>query len=189
MTTKQLTENEKLLAEENYDLVEKITWYWVRKGNVLSYDDVYDVCISSLLKAVRKYDPATGYKFITFYYTIVERNIYRALRDKNCQKRKGEINKVSIETKIKDSDGDIAVIDTFSVEDNYDFLDQDLINSVWPYLNEREEYCIYEHFYKKRLQSEIALDIGTSQVHVSRIIRKGLNKLKYRIEKQEEILV
>jgi RNA polymerase sigma factor (sigma-70 family) len=183
-----LTDQQNDLINEHFELAKKLTFHWAKKGKVLSYDDVYDVCISSLVKAAKKYKPNDECKFTTFYYLITQRNIYRALRDKGYKKREGDLNKISIESKVKNSSGELTVIDSFFTEDEYNFIDQSIIESVWCYLNEREEYCIYNQFYKRRKQSDIAEDLGISQVQVSRIVKKGLDKMKYRIKRQEVLV-
>ena len=44
-------------------------------------------------------------------------------------------------------------------------------------LPERERKVVYLRFFKGRTQSEIAAEVGVSQVHVSRILRETLHRL------------
>lgn len=53
-------------------------------------------------------------------------------------------------------------------------------------LPERERRIVYLRFYEDRSQSEIAAEVGTSQVHVSRLLRSSLRKLAQRAQELSE---
>jgi RNA polymerase sigma-B factor len=52
-------------------------------------------------------------------------------------------------------------------------------------LPERERKVVYLRFFEGRTQSEIAAEVGVSQVHISRIIRDTLNRLGDRLTEAE----
>ncbi len=53
-------------------------------------------------------------------------------------------------------------------------------------LPEREQRIIYLRFYEEMSQQEIADIVGTSQVHVSRLIRAAVSKMRSRIEIEDD---
>lgn len=59
-----------------------------------------------------------------------------------------------------------------------DFDTNMYIEHLLSVISERERYVIEEIFYNNRSQTQIASQIGVSQVHVGRIMRKALKKMK-----------
>jgi RNA polymerase sigma-B factor len=53
-------------------------------------------------------------------------------------------------------------------------------------LPERERQILYLRFYEGRTQSEIASEVGISQVHVSRLLRASLDRLQGRLADEDE---
>ena len=57
-------------------------------------------------------------------------------------------------------------------------LDRDLVGKLLEHLPARERKVIYLRFYEEQSQAQIAEHIGTSQVHVGRILAASLEKLR-----------
>ena len=53
-------------------------------------------------------------------------------------------------------------------------------------LPERERRVLYLRFFRDMTQSEIADEIGVSQMHVSRILRQSLDRLRAGSEDEKE---
>jgi RNA polymerase sigma-B factor len=53
-------------------------------------------------------------------------------------------------------------------------------------LNERERLILHLRFVKGLTQSQIAQQVGISQMHVSRLIRRALEKIRDEIASEEE---
>ena len=51
-------------------------------------------------------------------------------------------------------------------------------------LDERERTVLHLRFFEGLTQTQIAVEIGVSQMHVSRLIRKALEKLESEIEEE-----
>jgi RNA polymerase sigma-B factor len=62
--------------------------------------------------------------------------------------------------------------------------DRDLLTFGLKALDERERRIIHLRFFEGLTQSQIALEIGISQMHVSRLIRRALEKMREEIEEQ-----
>jgi RNA polymerase sigma-B factor len=59
------------------------------------------------------------------------------------------------------------------------------LDSALPYLDDRERLVLHLRFVEDLTQSQIAAQIGHSQMHVSRILRRALARIRDRIREQE----
>lgn len=90
---------------------------------------------------------------------------------------------VSIYGKIKD-DGNKPIEFVDTLEDGFneeDLTDKMLLKDLISGLDERERKLIVLRYYSDRTQSEIAKELGVSQVQVSRLENKIVEKLKKKI--------
>jgi len=89
---------------------------------------------------------------------------------------------LSIYDKFDDEDDSQELIDKIP---NYDseekMIDKIHITSIIEGLNDREKKIIFLRFYRDRTQSEIAESLGVSQVQISRLENKILDKLRLKI--------
>jgi RNA polymerase sporulation-specific sigma factor len=92
-------------------------------------------------------------------------------------------NPVSIyEPAFDDDNSKTLLIDTMSENDDNDMIDSILLKEMIQRLNPKERQLIMLRFYSDKTQMEIADILGVSQVQVSRLITKTLNKLKKAVE-------
>ncbi len=87
-------------------------------------------------------------------------------------------NKYPISLYEKSSDDDITLIDKIAVNDGEQEFDKLMISELIEKLPEREKKLIILRYYRDKTQSEIASELGVSQVQVSRLEGKILEKLK-----------
>ena len=71
-----------------------------------------------------------------------------------------------------------TLLDTLKDDGGSQVIDQLLIKELLEKLSERERQIILLRFFRDKTQSEIAQIIGVSQVQVSRLLGKTLEKLK-----------
>jgi RNA polymerase sigma-B factor len=70
---------------------------------------------------------------------------------------------------------------------NFDLVDDRLaMESVLPSLDEREREVLRLRFVEELPQTEIALRVGCSQMHISRLLRRSLDKLREEAERMPE---
>lgn len=70
-----------------------------------------------------------------------------------------------------------------SVDESYELVeDRAVLHEVLPGLGERERRVLKLRFVDELTQSEIAAEIGCSQMHISRILRRTLEELRRRTE-------
>jgi RNA polymerase sigma-B factor len=60
------------------------------------------------------------------------------------------------------------------------------LDAALPYLEERERLVLRMRFVDDMTQSQIAERVGHSQMHVSRILRRALAKIREQISEQEQ---
>ena len=88
---------------------------------------------------------------------------------------------------IDDADGGgLEPIDSLSgEEDGYEATENRAVLAAgFQALDERERTVLHLRFFEGLTQTQIAVEIGVSQMHVSRLIRKALEKLESEIEEE-----
>jgi RNA polymerase sigma-B factor len=87
-----------------------------------------------------------------------------------------------------DDQGDADLLDTLGAdEQGYDAVDDSsLVLSGLDVLDERERRIVELRFFDGLTQSQIAAEIGISQMHVSRLLRRALETMRGRIETSPE---
>ncbi len=77
---------------------------------------------------------------------------------------------------------ELSVIDTVSDDDKYEkIIDIMAVKDAASLLPDREQSIIYMRYYQNKTQSEVARKMGISQVQVSRLEKKILEKLRQEI--------
>jgi RNA polymerase sigma-B factor len=84
-----------------------------------------------------------------------------------------------------DDDGETDLMAVVGHEEkNYSLIeDKDFIDRVMATLNDEERRVIHERFYKGRSQREISEEIGVSQMYISRMERRILERFKRYLKK------
>lgn len=75
-------------------------------------------------------------------------------------------------------DGKAELLDTLAVEDDNSMIDRLMVSELLSRLEEREKKIIQLRFFDDKTQGEIAKIIGISQVQVSRLLVRTLEKLR-----------
>jgi RNA polymerase sigma-B factor len=83
-----------------------------------------------------------------------------------------------------DGDGSRVLGDTLSSkEQGYDYVEiGQAIGPAFRILPEREQRIVYMRFFEDLTQSEIAAQIGISQMHVSRLLRRAIERLSAAVD-------
>jgi RNA polymerase sporulation-specific sigma factor len=81
-----------------------------------------------------------------------------------------------------DENSKTLLIDTMSEHDDNTMIDSILLKEMIQKLDPKERQIIMLRYYSDKTQMEIAEVLGVSQVQVSRLITKTLNKLKQSVE-------
>lgn len=96
-------------------------------------------------------------------------------------------NSQSLDTKLDSSneESEISLIDLIGEEDKHFLIveNKDFINKSIDKLNELEKQIIINRYFNSKTQSEIAKELNISQMTVSRIEKKSLEKLRIELNK------
>ena len=182
-------EARRLLIEHNMRLVAHV----VKKYQYTDYDteDLLSVGTIGLIKAVSTFKPDRGSKLATYAAKCVENEILMLLRSHKKYSRE-----VSLYEPIGvDKDGEsISLVDVIQME-NEDvlekmILDQDVRELYQAYrvcLNDNEKQVVRMRYGlfggKEYTQREIAQAMGLSRSYISRIEKRGLEKIRKEMRK------
>ncbi len=88
-----------------------------------------------------------------------------------------------------DEDGEVDPLESLgSIEHEYEVAeDRAVLAPGFQVLDERERKILHLRFFSGLTQSQIAAEIGISQMHVSRLIRRSLEKIREEIAEESEV--
>ena len=99
-------------------------------------------------------------------------------------------NSVSLSTGgASDEDGELDPLESLgTIEHEYEVSeDRAVLAPGFKVLDERERKILHLRFFSGLTQSQIAAEIGISQMHVSRLIRRSLEKIREEIAEESEV--
>lgn len=219
------------IVNEYLYLAEIIAKKFINRG--VDYEDLYQVASIALIKAVERFNPEKGVKFVSFATPTIVGEIKRFFRDKasviriprriyeeykkvnyardNLTQKLGrppridEIAKhlnISEETVIEIIESNNAYnIQSFDqniyTDENFEFHEaigeedstfervenRDFLVKSLNKFNETERDFINMRYFNSKTQKEIAEKLGVSQMYVSRLEKKVLNKFRTILEK------
>jgi RNA polymerase sigma-B factor len=207
-------------------LAEIISRKFLNRG--VDYEDLYQVACVALIKAVERFSPEKGFKFVSFATPTIIGEIKRYFRDKSStiriprriyevyQKvnlardqltqelhRVPRADEIAAYLKIREetvheimeswntynmqsldqnvyNDDDLELHETIGDEDatferieNRDFLEKSLDK-----FNDAEKEFIRMRYFSRKTQKEIADKLGVSQMYISRLERKVLDRFR-----------
>ncbi|HEU6444969.1 MAG TPA: SigB/SigF/SigG family RNA polymerase sigma factor [Gaiellaceae bacterium] len=88
-----------------------------------------------------------------------------------------------------DEDGELDPLESLgTIEHEYEVSeDRALLAPGFKVLDERERKILHLRFFSGLTQSQIAAEVGISQMHVSRLIRRSLEKMRDEIAEESEV--
>jgi RNA polymerase sigma-B factor len=88
----------------------------------------------------------------------------------------------------QDEDGELDPLESLGAEEPQYEVSEDraMLAPGFRVLDERERKILHLRFFKGLTQSQIAQQVGISQMHVSRLIRRALEKIRAEIATEEE---
>ena len=163
------------LVTENTGLIWSIARRYFGRG--VEPDDLFQLGCVGFLKAVEGFDTAYGTQFSTYAVPKIAGEIRRFLRDDGAVKVSRSIKERAAAIK-KTREG-------FSLEDvlctdgmEEKLLEKLALREALRHLGEKERLVIQLRYYHSLTQQRVAELIGVSQVQVSRIEKKALERLR-----------
>ncbi len=215
------------LIVANLNLVYFLAGRFAGRGE--PFDDLVQVGMIGLLKAIDRYEPERGFEFATFATPTIVGEIKRYFRDKGwsirvprrlqelvlgvnaanerlamrfgrhptiaelateLNAREDEIveamdlaqssTPLSLEAEMHDDDSGARLADRIASEDD-DFAvleNRERVTSALRMLGGRERAVLELRYYESMSQAEVAKHLGVSQMHVSRIQSRALDRLR-----------
>ena len=216
------------LVEEHVGLAEYLARRFADRGE--SFDDLRQVALVGLLKAVERFEPDRGLRFSTFATPTIVGELKRHFRDRGwavrvprrvqelhlqlvkvvstlsqelgCSPTAEEIARrtgtrvedvleameaggvyrlASLDAALASEEGSSLDLSARLGEDEVEFEGVELreeLSSLLGRLPSRERRIVFLRFFEGLTQSEIATEIGISQMHVSRLLSKSLDTLR-----------
>jgi RNA polymerase sigma-B factor len=96
---------------------------------------------------------------------------------------------VSLSTGASDEEGELDPLESLGSEEHEYSVSEDraVLAPGFKVLDERERRILHLRFFRGLTQSQIADQIGISQMHVSRLIRRSLEKIRAEIAEANEV--
>ena len=186
LTKKDINARNKLV-EANLKFVANIARNY--RGLGLSYSDLIQEGNAGLFKAVDKFDPDKGYKFISYAVNWIRQSILEALNKKNSLKS-AELPNETCDDVIDDKK-DLTINDIFLDDVYLDLSDDerrrekdicDVAKFLLTGLTSREKYivCQYNGINEKKPKTleEIGNNLGITKERVRQINEKAMKKLR-----------
>jgi RNA polymerase sigma-B factor len=153
-------------------------------------DDLIQVGYVGLMQAIDRFDPGRGTPFLAFAVPTILGEMRRYLRDGAPTVRvprhlgadgggRGDVV-VSLDDEKAGRGSDLSLRDTLGADDAEMTRSEDraTIVQILRSLSPRERIVLYLRFYEGLPQSEVARRMGVSQMHVSRLEHRALEKVK-----------
>jgi RNA polymerase sigma-B factor len=173
------------LIQQYLPLVRRLAWKHVGHGEQL--DDLVQVGSIGLIKAIDRFQLERGVDLATYAIPTIEGEIKRHLRDRAWPiriPRRLQERDPTLRARVAEVvDGANGEFDRDSaLERGYELgEDRILLRRGFHVLDDRERLLLRLAYFEGLSQARIAARVGISQIHVSRLTRRALAKLRAEI--------
>ena len=180
-------EAREILVQENTGLVWSIVRRYMGRGT--DSEDLFQIGIMGLIKAIDKFDLSYQVKFSTYAVPMIAGEIRRFLRDDGIVKVSRTLKENSWKIR-RESDlfrqrngSEISLLDRLQVENTRteELLNRVMLEQLLAQLPEKERRLIIMRYLQDCSQTEVARMMGVSQVQVSRLEKKILKQMRERL--------
>lgn len=149
-------------------------------------EEWFDVGVIGLIKGIKGYNPDYGLAVSTFACRCIKNEILLEIRKNNSNKRKVNMNCVSLEKEIYNNGTTEPILLKDQIPSKYDLeqevIKNDVMENLLNNLNDKERYVLLHTYglfgnevYK---QSRMSKELKKSQTMISRILKKAIGKIK-----------
>jgi RNA polymerase sigma-B factor len=170
------------LTRQYLPLVRKIALRHAGRGE--PFEDLVQVGSIGLIKAIDRFQLDRGVDLASFAIPTIDGEIKRHLRDRawpvRIPRRLQELDPTLRARVTQAVDGDAGALESQSlVEPGYELGEDRLsLASSFHVLDDRERRLLRLAFFEGLSQWQIGREVGISQIHVSRLTRRALAKLR-----------
>ena len=174
------SEARRQLIEAHLPLVRALASRFVRDGEQL--EDLVQVGSVGLIKAVDRYDPRRGSSLTAYAVPTIVGEIRRHLRDGTQPLRIPRAQRGISTVRAVPLDAAADIVRDAAAERRLELGEERLLlETGLRTLARRERRIVQLRFFGGLSQRRIAAELGLSQVHVSRLLRESLGKLRAEI--------
>ena len=190
------------LVENNIGLIRSVLRGFMNRG--YEVDDLFQIGSIGLLKAIDKFDTSFNVKFSTYAVPMIVGEIKRFLRDDGLIKvsrslkqvagqakraedmlskrlgREPTIQEISEEINVEAEEVVMALESSYHPEE--EILDSIFLKEILNKLEPRDRQVIILRYFKDKTQTEVAKELGISQVQVSRIEKRIIDDIRGMME-------
>jgi RNA polymerase sigma-B factor len=168
------------LIEAQLPLVRALASRFVRDGEQL--EDLVQVGSVGLIKAVDRYDPRRGSSLTAYAVPTIVGEIRRHLRDGTQPLRVPRAQRALSRVRAVPLEAAADLVRDTAAERRLELGEERLLlESGLQTLARRERRIVQLRYFGGLSQRRIAAELGLSQVHVSRLLRESLGKLRAEI--------
>src|SRR5215831_12221078 len=198
------------LIEQYMSLVRSLARRYSYRGEQL--DDLIQIGAIGLIKAIDRFDLSRGVELTTYATPNIIGEIKRHFRDRGwavrvprgLQELNVRLSKLIEQLTVQlsrsptiaelakaagvEEEEELDPLETLGeIEHQYEISeDRALLEPGFRVLDDRERTILHLRFFEGLTQSQIAQQVGISQMHVSRLIRRALEKIREEIAADEE---
>lgn len=90
---------------------------------------------------------------------------------------------LDVKTVNSNDENDLSLFEILGIEDNkiIEIEDKDFLNNIFSNMEEYDKKILIDRYYKNKSQSEIANELGVSQMTISRLEKKILSRIREKI--------
>lgn len=197
----ELSEEE--MIERYKPLIKSKAYYWHNYYCKLAYEHVSKLDLLdfeqegyiTIIKTYRDYDISYDNLYYTHLLNNVDNYMKRLIRDTLKLRREGyslidkKTSSIDESFSLKDNGNkEISLIETISDNENeFENIDNKLfLNYLLEDLTDRERKIINDYYYNNMTQVQISNKHNITQVQVSRILKKSINKAKLKLQKNNK---
>jgi RNA polymerase sigma-B factor len=173
------------IIESYLPLVRRIAYHFSNRGEQL--DDLIQVGSLAMIRAVDRCDPQRARQLPAYVSRCVEGELRRHLRDRSSVVRIPRHLQHAEQPRpatLPLADDDDAISGVVEVDELS--VARALVSTAARSLDGRERRVVALRYFLDLSQEEIGVDVGVSQVHVSRLLRRAIAKMRARLDPEAE---
>jgi RNA polymerase sigma-B factor len=168
-------------VELHLPLVRALARRYANRGE--GFEDLVQVGSVGLLEAIDRFDPELGSDLTSFAVPTIAGVIRRHLRDRSSVVRMprplAEQAQLPVCVPLAEGGASKEVSEAMCVDGAFEASEERLLLAAgFRTLATREKRILHLHFFAGMSQSEVAREVGLSQIQVSRLIRVSLDRMR-----------